>query len=74
MCWGRLVFLGSVGGEEDRGGEGIGIGCGFALGEVIQLERDAVDSLVENGDRIEEARVQKVFDYLAISHSNEVYL
>lgn len=74
MRGGGLVFVGGVGGEEDGGGEGIGVGGGFALGEVVQLEGHAVDALVEDGDRVEEARVEKVFDYLAISHSNEVYL
>lgn len=48
--------------------EGVCVGDGFVLGDIVQLEGHAVCALVQHGMPIEEFRGNQVLDYFAIPH------
>lgn len=48
--------------------EGVCVGDGFVLGDIVQLEGHAVGALVQHGMAVEEIWGNQVFDYFAIPH------
>lgn len=73
-CWLLVIFVIALSFFRVCNDEGKGIGVGFAFGEVVEFEGDAVDSLVEYGEGVEEMGIDKELNNLSRLHVESNYI